>query len=339
MKTWINVLAATSLVLTADALSSSSSSLALNASPEVMRALSGYNYLKFDHCFELDVQVPKTVYDNSGENGQTEESIEYTEKTLPYVGYRLCSDCSLRTCSDVAYLAPLGNVIGNLVSLTKSHCSSCYSSCGDHDQGSWDQECKTCHNDCAAMYANDGTNYDDTDETQRLFCGAAYKDQDGFQYYSKATCGHGGHVLIGLFSDNACTEEVYSWYWKQFDYDTFNAMESLCMNCAQGECDSEESASFQCLNGENMNEQLVDEMNVCKAYQIEDDKLARMQSVQRAAGVIIQIIFFFMGLGIAAVLVKSGYKQYLKYKKDREEEKMPSHDDDKRGNGKYASMT
>mmetsp|Transcript_6332 Transcript_6332/g.14122 ORF Transcript_6332/g.14122 Transcript_6332/m.14122 type:complete len:352 (+) Transcript_6332:234-1289(+) len=110
--------AAASLLLVADASSSS------DAQPAFIRSLSSYNYMKFERC--VRVKIPENNDDDGNSyfyNGA------YRSQSLPYVAYRMCSDCSLKDCDDSSFLAPLANVVDNQVAYTQGYCNSCSAQC------------------------------------------------------------------------------------------------------------------------------------------------------------------------------------------------------------------
>lgn len=314
------------------------SSQDVTTTPSFMRAMTGYNYLKFDECHELKVDIPHITY-NTTEDGDRVETVTYTQQNVPYVAYKLCTDCSLKRCGDSSFLAPLGTVIGNLISFTRNHCSSCYSSCFGEDVTVVSDECQTCHEECAAIHQAEesGTTNDPTDETTSLWCNPAYEDSYGAQYYSKATCGRDGHTMIGLFSDNQCTVQINSSYSKKFSYNMFNAMESFCMDCEANECYSEESLSLECVNGKNKNSAIVDDMNVCTAYQKVSKAWVPFSSHSGNASKVFW--FFFFLLAIAGI----GYYAYphvLKYLDEQKNAQQKIQDDgEQRKESDYAVMS
>lgn len=320
------------------------SSSMIVADPTFIRAMTSYNYLKFDECLVLDVEIPKKTYTTDEETGVQTESTEYTKTSVPYVSYKLCSDCSLKTCNGKSsFLAPLGTVIGNLISFTQSHCSTCSANCEQdaYDSLELSEECSTCLEECEMIHTADSTEDESTNEMDNLWCHPVYVDQGGIQYYTQATCGRDGHMVIGLFSDGQCTVEVNSSYGKKFSYKHFNAMESFCMNCEDNECYAEENTSLECVNGSNQNSNLIDDMNVCSAYQ----KVATswFRSSGNNSNGFVKGLFVTILILIALGGLYVGYQQYEKYMEEKEAaEKLDvttAEDGKPRKNGEYNVMT
>lgn len=304
--------------------------------PAFMRSLGGYNYMKFEQCVVLEVEIPQEG--SSEEDADTEvEELEVVTESVAYVAYRMCTNCSLKKCSDSTFLAPLTSVIGNLVSFTQNYCNKCSSNCGDEAAEGFSSSCETCLDECQSILAADDTDDYSTDETKSLWCTAAYVDRNNYQYYSKASCGRDGHLMIGLYSDGECTVEVSSsTYSKKFDYNTFNAMESFCMDCAENECNSEENLSLECVKGENKNTNLVDDMNVCHAYHEAAKKWVpnfhSAEGVNRIALIALAVIVF----GCVAYVI---YKHIVQYLDERETERIVTSEGGPGKNGQYAVMT
>lgn len=317
----LNLALATSLFLVTIVVDASSSNVAPDFMLRSLATTSSYSYMKFEQCVELEVDVSQ----------DEDESMNVTrtlKESIPYVAYKMCSDCSLKKCSDSTFLAPLGEALGSMMSFTDQHCTSCTYECEQHKQQDYDEanatdvsgDCTVCMADCTAIEEGHASGNYTVDETQAMWCTTAYRDDvSGMQYYSRATCGSDGHLMIGLFTDGDCTIEVNSNYGKKFTYNTFNAMESFCMDCADNECYAEESMSLECVKGVNTNEDLVDDMGVCEAYQKATSKW--INSLTGAAGSH-QYLVIFLGVLIAAALSFVGYKHIVQYMEERETERL-----------------
>jgi len=337
--------AAASLLLVADASSSS------DAQPAFIRSLSSYNYMKFERC--VRVKIPENNDDDGNSyfyNGA------YRSQSLPYVAYRMCSDCSLKDCDDSSFLAPLANVVDNQVAYTQGYCNSCSAQCrrrrveeDDEGEGEGDNNnnnnnnnnyananlqvnCNSCVSECSSMLQN---YYEGNDETAYLGCNAAYADENGLQYYSMASCGEDGGLRIGLFYDDECTvkKDDVTGYGENFAYDTFLATQNICMSCADGICDDMEQ-SLECLDGKNQNYNVDDEMYACKAYK----KAAKEWTYAKARGDK-KVGLIVLSLLLIGLFLMGAYTYFVRHKRQEEKDKAATMAAAEPKAAEYAVMT
>lgn len=189
------------------------SSSSNSVTPEFMRGLANYNYMKFDRCFRVKIQ------ENNDDDGNSYfYNGAYRSQSVQFVAYSMCNDCN---CNNPAtsYVAALEDVLEDQLTYTQNYCNTCQATCnrrrkledaqGDADGGDYnanqnmnyqqtDVDCKTCSNACAPLVESYWDGYDETDYLQ---CQMAFADDDGMQYYSMPACNDEGKLVIGLFYD------------------------------------------------------------------------------------------------------------------------------------------
>ncbi|KAL7556812.1 hypothetical protein ACA910_005247 [Epithemia clementina (nom. ined.)] len=261
------VMALTSLLTLSE--SSIATATANNFVPSSVRSLSNYGYMHFDRCLRI-----KIVENNDDDGNSYFYNGAYRSQSMLYLAYRLCSDCK---CSDggTSFVMPAADVLQEQITYTQGYCESCSNKCrrrrveedGEEEQQQveYDADCNTCVDQCSPLLLN---YFEGNDETEYLDCQAAH-DEDGVQYYSGPACDSSGLLTIGLYYDEECTvkkDEKSGGYGENFSRNTFFSMEEMCIPCeSSGLCDDMEQG-LQCVEGKNVNENVDDDMKVCKTY-------------------------------------------------------------------------
>mmetsp|Transcript_19187 Transcript_19187/g.24693 ORF Transcript_19187/g.24693 Transcript_19187/m.24693 type:complete len:342 (+) Transcript_19187:261-1286(+) len=310
------LIASAGFCVLSQATSSSSSSSQLQP-PLFMRSLANNAYMKFERCLRV-----KITENNDDDGNSYFYNGSYRSQSMPFLAYRMCDDCS---CSGegTTFVASLNEVMENQIQYTQSYCNSCSAVCrrrrlndGDGEEEEEEEEggfenvvanCKTCVDQCAPLLQN---YYEGYDETEYLECQAAFKDDNGLQYYSAPSCNDEGKLAISLFYDDECTVKRNddSGYSGNFGYNTFLSMESICMDCADGICDDIEE-TLECEDGKNQNYNVDDEMYACKAYK----KAAKEWTYAKARhdkklGLIVLVVAF------SSIFLFGSYTYFVRHK-------------------------
>jgi hypothetical protein len=167
---------------------------------------SAYN-MKFGKCMRA-----KIIEDSDDDGNSYFYNGAYRSQSMAYASFYLCSASSKDSCGQcettTEYVADLETFLEASVEYVQEYCGQCTNQCRrrleeeeeaeeEAEEENYYVDCNTCASQCSLLTSgNEGT-----DESQYIYCQAAFVDDSGNQIYSAPTCGSSYNLVMGLFYD------------------------------------------------------------------------------------------------------------------------------------------